>query len=67
MSHKGRTYFILTLVLLLFLIPTASILSQIDAFKGTMQGWIILAILFGISLIYYLIMTYIIFYRGKRK
>lgn len=67
MKHKGRTFLILTIVLVLFLVPLGMILTKVKAFQGTMQGWIILTILLAIAFIYYLIMNYIIFHRGKKK
>ena len=67
MKHKGRTYLILTIVLAMFLIPIIAILTRIEELKGTMGAWIIIAIVFGLTFIYYLVMTYIIFHRGKKK
>lgn len=66
MKHKGRIYFVLTLILILVLAPIGGILSGLEIFKKTNSLWIF-AILLGIAILYYSIFTYFIFFKGKKK
>lgn len=65
MNKKLKTFLILSLVLLLFLLPLMSALSQVEALKGGKSGFIILGIFLLFCIIYWIVMLGLI-KKGKK-